>query len=355
MMKHKFLKLTALTLALLTVLPISLFACKQPTKTPASGGPTQTDEAIAALDLTAEWDKLNGENTLVQGCLVIRREFAEEHPDEVAKFLEDYSHSVNTVKAADDTAVNLVVNAGILPKAPIAKKALPNCNLCYFAGNEMKPMMNTFCEKIAKVAPAAIGNKIPSDDFYYTADGNADAANSDLEIKIYALNGTTALGMAEMIVNSKNGTDEMNYNITLNTDAQVVAAAVTAGDCDIAALPTNLAAKLFNNTGKVQLLAINTRGVLYLMQKAGTAKISSLTELIGKTIYLPGTGSNPEFITVALLQSAGLVVGSDVIIDTTTYSTPDELANAFAAGYVDFAVLPEPKVTVALTQANANK
>ncbi len=370
MMKHNFLKLTALILALTMILPLALLGCSdaifnenvtnaiannQTNNTTGSTPPEKTTQAIAALDLTAEWDKINGANTLVQGCLVINRSFAANHPNEVAKFLADYQHSVNTVKAGDDNAANLVFNAGILPQLPLAKKALPGCNLCYFAGSEMKPMMNTFCEKMLAVAPASIGNQLPDDGFYYTASGDAAAANSSKEIKIYALNGTTALGMAEMIVNSANGTDDMNYNISLHTDPQAVAAAVKTGDCAIAALPTNAAANLYNKSGDIQLLALNTRGVLYLLQSAGYSKISSLGDLKGKTIYLPGTGSNPEFITVALLQSAGLVIGSDVMLDATTYSTPDALQSAFAAGLVELAVLPEPKVTVALTQANTKK
>lgn len=363
-MKHKFLKLTALALALTMILPVALLGCSDAIfnetvmdaisnkdQTNNSTPAEKTTEAGVALDLTTEWETLYGANTLVQGCLVINRAFAESHPNEVAKFLSDYEHSVNTIKAADNNAVNLVVNAGILPKAAIAQKALPNCNLCYFAGDNMKPLMNTFCEKMLTVAPASIGNSTPADEFYYQANGDASEANHDLQIKVYALNGTTALGMAEMIANED--TDDMNYSISLYADAQTVAAAVTAGDCDIAALPTNLAAKLFNASGKIQLLALNTRGVLYLLQQAGSTKITSLNDLIGKTIYLPGTGSNPEFIMRAILQSAGLI--SSVTLDTTTYSTPDELANAFAAGYADFVVLPEPKVTVALTQANAPK
>ena len=219
----------------------------------------------------------------------------------------------------------------------------------------MKPVMNTFCEKILSVDPSSIGGKLPAEDFYYTGSGNAEKANSDLEIKVYALNGTTALGMAEMIVASKNGTDDMNYNISLHDKPESILGAVQNGECKIAALPTNVAAKIFNAQGKVQLLALNTLGVLYLLQSEGHSAVTSLNDLKGKTIYVPGAGSNPEYITVAILQAAGLVIGTDVIVDTATYSSPDALVTAFASGLIEFAVLPEPKVTVTLTQANENK
>lgn len=172
-------------------------------------------------------------------------------------------------------------------------------------------------------------------------------ADSELEIKVYALNGTTALGMAQLIDSAKQETAEMNYNVSLHTAADEITGAIITGECAIAALPTNVAVKLFNKSeGKLRLLALNTLGVLYLLQD-GTESVSSLSELKGKTVYLPGAGSNPEYITAALLEAAGLKVGEDVILDTTTYNSPDALQTAIAAGEAPLAVLPEPKVTVA--------
>jgi len=176
-------------------------------------------------------------------------------------------------------------------------------------------------------------------------------ADSDLEIKVYALNGTTALGMAQMIDSVNNETAEMNYDISLHTAADAITGAITSGECAIAALPTNVAVRLFNKSeGKVQLLALNTLGVLYLLQNGGDT-VTSLAELEGKTVYLPGAGSNPEYITAALLESAGLKVGEDVTLDTTSYNSPDALQGAIIAGKAAIAVLPEPKVSVVTTQA----
>ena len=63
----------------------------------------------------------------------------------------------------------MIVNAGILPKAAVAKKALPGCNICYIAGEDMKPVMNTFCEKIFAYDKTSIGGAMPTDAFYYVA------------------------------------------------------------------------------------------------------------------------------------------------------------------------------------------
>ena len=178
-----------------------------------------------------------------------------------------------------------------------------------------------------------------------------DKTDDELEIKINMLNGTTALGMAKMIVDAKNDADDMNYNIELFTSADGITGAIVSGECHIAALPTNAAANLYNKSqGKIKLLAINTLGVLYLLEN-GT-EVESFDDLIGKTIYLPGAGSNPEFITAALLEAKGLKVGEDVILDTTSYPSPDALQTALVSNVegVELAVLPEPKVTV--TQMN---
>ncbi|MBE6576566.1 MAG: hypothetical protein E7653_00325 [Ruminococcaceae bacterium] len=359
-MKKTLTKILSLMLALLMLVLFTACAADN-TNTPAapnSNTPSGTDgttaaKATVAIDMTKEWETLNGANTLVQGCLVVNTAWAAEHPNELAKFLADYSASVEFIKTGSDDAINTIVNAGILPKAAIAKKALPNCNICYIAGNDMKPVMNTFSEKIFAYNKTSIGGKLPTDSFYYTASGDASAANKDTEIKIYALNGTTALGMAKVIEDSKVGNAGMNYNIELHASAEGITGAIVKGECAIAALPTNVAVKLFNaSNGKLQLLALNTLGVLYLLQNEDQG-IKTLADLKGKTIYLPGAGSNPEYITAALLTAAGLEVGKDVILDTTTYNSPDALATAFAAGLAPLAVLPEPKVTVALNTANA--
>lgn len=174
--------------------------------------------------------------------------------------------------------------------------------------------------------------------------------DTELEIKVYALNGTTALGMADMIKKAADGTDNMNYKFELFAAADQITGAILTGECAIAALPTNAAAKLYQKSGgKIQLLAINTLGVLYLLENGGE-DIKSLEELEGETIYLPGAGSNPEFITAALIESAGLTVGDDIKLDTTTYPSPDALQAAMIAGQVKYAVLPEPKVTVTKAQ-----
>ena len=120
-----------------------------------------------AMDLTAEWNKVSPENSLVQGCIVVRKEFAEQHPAEVAAFLAEYEKSVNFMIANVAEAAQMVEAQGVFAKAAVAAKAIPNCNVCFMTGADMKAAMNTFLSVMLSVQPSSVGGKLPEDDFYY--------------------------------------------------------------------------------------------------------------------------------------------------------------------------------------------
>ena len=174
---------------------------------------------------------------------------------------------------------------------------------------------------------------------------SAFAADPDtsLPVRVVTLNGTTGFGMAGLIAAHEAGETALNYSFTVDTDASNVTAALVSGDCDIAALPTNAASALYNKTaGKVQVLALNTRGVLYLVSD-GSVKVDSMADLDGQTVYAPA--QNPSFIFAALCSKNGIELNID-----TSYAQPAELNTAVAAGEVSLAVPPEPMVTVARSQ-----
>lgn len=167
------------------------------------------------------------------------------------------------------------------------------------------------------------------------------------EIRVAVLNGTTGFGIAPLYSDIQSGNDHnMNAKIDFYADATLVAPLVIGGSIDIAAVPTNLAATLYNKTkGAIEVLAVNTLGVLYLIENGETVK--SLSDLAGKTVYLPGSGSNPEYVLKTLLELSGL---TDKVTLDYTYATPDELTAALASGKASLGVLPEPKVTAAMTK-----
>lgn len=168
--------------------------------------------------------------------------------------------------------------------------------------------------------------------------------DTETPVNIMVLNGTTGFGMAKLITDANNGSTALNYDISVESDASNVTAALINGSVDIAALPTNAASVVYNKTqGEVQVLALNTLGVLYLVTD-NSESISSFADLKGKTVYAPA--QNPSFIFSYLCESNGLNVGEDVIIDNT-YAQPADLRTAVAAGEVSIAVLPEPMLTIA--------
>ena len=162
-------------------------------------------------------------------------------------------------------------------------------------------------------------------------------------VRVLTLNGTTGFGMAELISRANAGETALRYTIGVESDASNVTAALVSGECDIAALPTNAAAALYNKTeGKVQVLALNTLGVLYLVSD-GSVEVNSFADLNGQTVYAPA--QNPSFIFSYLCKATGVEVNID-----NSYAQPAELNTAAAAGEVALAVLPEPMVTIARSQ-----
>lgn len=204
-------------------------------------------------------------------------------------------------------------------------------SLCACAGATSEPTEQPEPTEEVQAAPEATPEAAPD-----------PTVDSELPVNIMVLNGTTGFGMAKLISDASNGEAALNYNISVESDASAVTAALISGDCDIAALPTNAAATVYNKTdGGVQMLAINTLGVLYLVVNGDNVTIDSLEDLSGMTVYVPA--QNPTFLFKSVLSAAGL---ENVAIDNT-YAQPADLRTALAAGEVDVAVLPEPMVTIA--------
>ena len=126
------------------------------------------DTLRVALDLTAEWDKV-ADTQLITGVTVVRKAYAEEHPDVVAAFLADYAQSVNTANTDLDGTAALCEEQGVVAKAAIAKKALPNCNIVCLTGEELKADVSGYLQVLYDADPAAVGGTLPGEDFYWAA------------------------------------------------------------------------------------------------------------------------------------------------------------------------------------------
>ena len=129
----------------------------------------QDDTLRVALNLTEEWNKIC-DTQLITGVTVVRKEYAEEHPDVVAAFLADYAKSVDAANTDLDGTAALCEEQGVVAKAAIAKKALPNCNIVCLTGDDLKTNASAYLQVLFDADPAAVGGAMPGDDFYWSAE-----------------------------------------------------------------------------------------------------------------------------------------------------------------------------------------
>ena len=130
---------------------------------------TKIEGLRMALDLTAEWDKLDNGSGLITGVIVARRDVVEANPGAVDSFLQDYAASVEWVNANNADAAQLIAEHGIIEAAPVAEKALPYCNIVCITGSEMKDKLSGYLQVLADAEPSSVGGALPGDDFYYGA------------------------------------------------------------------------------------------------------------------------------------------------------------------------------------------
>ena len=120
------------------------------------------------LSVSEEWQKVSGGTPCTTACILVRSQFAEENPQAVAQFLTDYADSAAWVNENVEAAGDLCGQYEIV-KAPIAKKAIPQCNIVSITGSDMKAALSACLEVLFQQNPAAVGGALPQDDFYYGA------------------------------------------------------------------------------------------------------------------------------------------------------------------------------------------
>lgn len=122
----------------------------------------QMEGLKVALDMTEEWDKVSPDSALVTGVVVARKEFVEQNEAAFNEFLEDYKASTEFVNANVDEAAALVAGYEIVPKEPIAQKALPECNITFISGADMKAKVSGYLKVLYDQNPEAVGGTLPT-------------------------------------------------------------------------------------------------------------------------------------------------------------------------------------------------
>lgn len=159
------------------------------------------------------------------------------------------------------------------------------------------------------------------------------------DINIGVLKGPTGIGTVKLMEDNAQGKSCNQYHFTVASGADELTSKLISGEVDVAAVPTNLAAVLYQKTeGDIKLAAINTLGVLYLLEN-GEEGVGSIVDLEGKKIYASGQGSVPEYVLDYILKENGVEAQVEYKQDHA------ELAAALASGNIEIGMLPEPNVT----------
>ncbi len=174
---------------------------------------------------------------------------------------------------------------------------------------------------------------------------------SGAAVRVGSLKGPTSMGLAELMDRAEKGETENDYTFTMAGKADELVGSVANGDLDIVLVPANVASILYTKTqGNVNVIDINTLGVLYVV--ASDDSISSMEDLKGKTLYMTGKGTTPEYVMNYLLSENGLNDG-DVTLEFKSEAA--EVASVLKEDSSAVGVLPQPFATAACIQNEALK
>lgn len=173
-----------------------------------------------------------------------------------------------------------------------------------------------------------------------------EEAYTAADIRIGSLKGPTSMGLVKLMQDAEEGNTANNYTFTMETAADALLPKMIQGDLDIVLVPANVASVLYNKTeGGVTVIDINTLGVLYMV--SADESLTDISSLKGKTIYLTGKGTTPDYVLHYILEQNGLSE-EDVTLEYKSEAT--EVAAVLASEPESIGLLPQPFVTAACAQ-----
>lgn len=171
------------------------------------------------------------------------------------------------------------------------------------------------------------------------------------ELRVGALKGPTTMGLLNLVDDVENQKINLadSFSLEMAAGADELLPKMVSGDLDIALVPANVAAVLYNKTqGKIKVIDINTLGVLYAL--SADESINSIEDIKGKTVYMTGKGTTPEYVFTYLLDAYG-VSKDDISIEFK--SEPTEVAAVLKEDPDAVAILPQPFATACMMQNEA--
>lgn len=228
--------------------------------------------------------------------------------------------------------------------AVLCMSILAGCSNAGTSSSEVSSEVSSATESDA--ASEVVSSETESQTTAAESDSQAEvntAANPET-MRITALKGPTAMGMVQMMTADETAERVYTREYQITAAVDEIAPMVIQGKTDIVCVPANLASVLYNKTeGNVQVLAVNTLGILYIVENGNT--VTSLDDLKGKTIYASGKGATPEYALNYILSQNGINPESDVTIEWK--SEHSECLASLLTDEGSVALLPQPFVTTA--------
>lgn len=169
---------------------------------------------------------------------------------------------------------------------------------------------------------------------------------SAASVRVGSLKGPTSIGLVELMERAESGETDNAYSFTMETAADTLITMMVQDELDIALVPANVASVLYNKTeGKIAVIDINTLGVLYIL--SGDETISEIADLQGKTLYLTGKGTTPDYVLQYVLEENGLTK-DDVTLEYKSEAT--EVAAVLSSDETAIGLLPQPFATATMVK-----
>lgn len=206
--------------------------------------------------------------------------------------------------------------------------------------------------KKAKILTIVLVIVLAATVFAFAGCNNTDTDNS---LRIAMPDGTPCLAMANLFDGNKN---LAGYKLDMNVvSANLIGNEVLSGKADIAIMPTNAFAQLYNKGVDYQIITSNIFGVLYIIGNPETA--FELSNLTGKVVSSIGKTNTPEYVFKKILDYYQIpyVESAEAVEGKVAISYVDDGSQAIQAvktGDAQYAIVGEPAVTNAASKGLVN-
>ncbi len=173
------------------------------------------------------------------------------------------------------------------------------------------------------------------------------AAEGDVTVRMAVMQGPTGFSSIGLTRDGGAVSDNVTVELSVYPSPNEVIARLASGELDMAALPTNTAANLYNKGIAVKAAAVVGEGMLKVL--SSDASIQEVSGLVGKTLAIPGANGTPDQMSQILIRAAGLEADKDIVLDYSV-AAPAQLAQLVIGGKISTAILPEPFVTMVLNR-----